>query len=94
MADEALGAKMEMGLCSGAWLEELTERELVQELRELILCRRLRPASCLALSWEEPNIMGYGDNVNVAQCWISVVGGRMVDVCEAEEARGMFCSLP
>jgi hypothetical protein len=32
MADEALGAKMEMGLCSGAWLEELTERELVEAL--------------------------------------------------------------
>jgi hypothetical protein len=32
MANEALGVKMEVEPCRGAWLEELTERELVEAL--------------------------------------------------------------
>jgi hypothetical protein len=41
------------------------ERELEHELREAIRSLRLRPASCLALSCEEPNMAGYGNSVNL-----------------------------
>lgn len=65
----------------GARIEELTERELELELMELIRSRRLRPASCLARSWEEPNITGYtssdGANINQGRVVASDIEGSV-----------------
>lgn len=52
-----MGSRSVVGLhISRVSREEDVERELEHEPLELIRCRRLRPASSLALSCEEPNM--------------------------------------